>query len=147
MGLYQKTPKLSEHDAELVVEYWNEVSRNIVQWQLLLNNKITTSELRKNYINAHGIALLSLGVAGRDLIARFPKNWKSKLNALAHIDWSRSNVTLWEGRAMNAGRIVASPKNITGVANVIREALGLPLPKGEEDLERPPELTVKVAKR
>lgn len=147
LGPGQKTPKLSQRDVELVVEYWSEVSENIVQWQLLLNHKITASELRKSYINAHGIALLSLGVVGRDLFAQFPRNWKSKLNALAHVDWSRSNVALWEGRAMNAGRIVASPKNITQVANVIRETLGLRSPKSEEYLEHPLELTVKVEKR
>jgi DNA sulfur modification protein DndB len=147
LGPSQKTPKLSQQDAELIVEYWSEVSENIVEWQQLLNKKITASELRKGYVHAHGISLLSLGVAGRDLVTQFPRNWKNKLNALSHIDWSRSNVVLWEGRAMNDGRIVASPRNIMQVANVIREALGLRLPKSKENLEHPLELTVKVGKR
>ena len=32
-------------------------------------------------------------------------DWKERLKKLETLDWSRANAGLWEGRAMNAGRL------------------------------------------
>ena len=147
LGIGQRIRPISQRDEQLVIEYWTEVSRYIPQWQLLLEGKTTAYELRKNYMNAHGIALLALGNAGRALVNQHPNSWKTKLLALAQIDWSRSNLDLWERRAISSGRIVASQNNIILVTNVIKNALGLSLAGNEEKLEQRLPMTARVAER
>jgi DNA sulfur modification protein DndB len=147
LGIGQGIRPISQRDEQLVIEYWTEVSRYIPQWQLLLEGKTTACEHRKNYMNAHGIALLALGNAGRALVNQHPNSWKTKLLALAQIDWSRSNLDLWERRAISSGRIVASQNNIILVTNVIKNALGLSLAGNEEKLEQRLPMTARVAER
>ena len=147
LGIGQRIRPISQRDEQLAIEYWTEVSRYIPQWQLLLEGKTTAYELRKNYMNVHGIALLALGYAGRTLFNQYPNNWKTKLRGLTKIDWCRSNLTLWEGRAISSGRIVASQNNIMLVTNVVKKALGLSLERNEEQLEQRLPVTVRVAER
>jgi DNA sulfur modification protein DndB len=147
LGIGQRIKPISQRDEQLAIEYWTEVSRYISQWQLLLEGRTTACELRKNYMNAHGIALLALGYAGRALVNQCPNSWKTRLRGLTQIDWSRSNLGLWEGRAISSGRIVASQNNIVLVTNVVKKALGLPLERNEEQLEQRLPVTVKVAER
>jgi DNA sulfur modification protein DndB len=105
------------------------------QWQFVQNGKLSASELRKNYVNAHGIALLALGFAGRALISEYPNDWDCRLQGLDQIDWSRSNTALWEGRAMYSGRIFASNNNVALVTIVLKRAMCLRLGQVEEGLE------------
>ena len=133
------TPKngeaLNRDEEKRAFDFWTEVTKNINEWQLLMEDKISSSDLRKGFINSHGIALLALGLVGKELIIRFPEDWKQKLESLKEIDWSRSNTGQWEGRAMNAGRINASNNNVLLTAMVIKRKLGLSLTKEDEELE------------
>lgn len=136
--LAKNNPKanISEEEENLCIEYWSEVTKHIHEWNLLLNNKVTPAELRKNYIHAHGIALHALGIVGHELIVKYPNQWKNKLKALKNIDWSRTNTKLWEGRAMIGGRINKSQNNVTLTANAIKKVLGLELSLAEKKLEK-----------
>jgi DNA sulfur modification protein DndB len=145
LGIVQRIRPISQRDEQLAIEYWTEVSRHIPEWQLLLEGRTTACELRRSCMNAHGIALLALGFAGRDLVNQYPNSWKTKLRGLAQIDWSRSNLGLWEGRAISSGRIVASQNNIVLVTNIVKKALGLQLERNEEQLEHRLSITMKVA--
>jgi DNA sulfur modification protein DndB len=146
LGVDQKTRQISQRDEQLATEFWAEISAYIPQWELLMQGRITAYELRKNYVNAHGIALIALGYAGRTLVNQCPNTWKTKLQTLRQIDWSRSNLDLWEGRAMSSGRIVASQNNIMLVTNVIKRTLGSSLASCEEKLEQRLLATAKVMK-
>jgi len=147
LGIGQRIRPISQRDEKLAIEYWSEVSKYIQQWQFLPEGKTTPCELRKSYMNVHGITLLALGYAGRNLINQYPNGWKAKLRGLTQIDWSRSNLDLWEGRAISSGRIVASQNNIVLVTNVVKNALGLPLTRNEELLEQRLPAVVKVNKK
>jgi len=136
LGKGQKPEQISLGEEQLAMEYWHEVTRYIPEWELVLQDKVSTSELRRSFIHAHGIALLALGLAGRALISQHPNKWKSRLQRLERIDWSRSNADLWEGCAMHAGRINASSKNVILTTNVLKKVLGIPLTKEEKNLER-----------
>ena len=46
-----------------------------------------------------------MGTAGADLLKHYPNDWKTRLKRLGKINWSRRNETLWEGRAMELGKI------------------------------------------
>lgn len=117
-------------------EYWNEVYQNIPEWQWVVEKRVTTAELRKEYIHAHGIALHALGKAGRALMEQYPGIWQEKLPQLQKINWSRENTRVWEGRAMVGGRINKSQANLTLTANIIKLFLGLQLTPDELTAEK-----------
>jgi DNA sulfur modification protein DndB len=62
-------------------------------------------------------------------------SWSSYSAALNTINWKRDNVSLWEGRALNAGRVSKANQNITLTSNVVKKALGLELSADETRLE------------
>ncbi len=82
------------------------------------------------------LALAGLARAGSELLAKHPRDWRQKLAKLDTLDWSRGNTKLWEGRAMNAGRLSKRTINVNLTANAIKTHLGLKLSDEERELER-----------
>ena len=117
-------------------EYWNEVYQNIPEWQWAVEKRVTTAELRKEYVHVHGVVLHALGKVGHALIEQHPDNWQEKLVQLQKIDWSRENAKVWEGRAMVGGRINKSQANLTLTTGVIKHFLGLQLTPEELNAEK-----------
>ncbi len=143
-GIYQgtrallnkaKTGKVTEQEADLTVSFWTEVGKQIPEWQLARDKKVSAAELRREFIHAHALALHAVGIAGNSLVASEPKKWKERLKALSKIDWSRSNTRLWEGRAMVGGRISKAPNNVLLTAAVLKKAIGIPLSPEEKRVE------------
>lgn len=62
--------EISKDEKELATYFWNEVAINMPDWQSALNKKVNTSELREQYIHAHGVMLQAMGQIGHDLL-----NW------------------------------------------------------------------------
>lgn len=117
-------------------KYWNEVYQNIPEWQWAVEKRVTTAELRKEYIHVHGVALHALGKVGHALIEQYPDNWQAKLLQLQKINWSRENTKVWEGRAMVGGRINKSQANLVLTTSVIKRFLGLQLTPEELNAEK-----------
>ena len=145
-SIYQATEALLGKDPDLqnnfgssmkvASDYWNEVYQNVPEWQWVVEKRVTTAELRKEYVHAHGIALHALGKAGHALMEQYPDVWREKLPQLQKINWSRENTKVWEGRAMVGGRINKSQANLTLTASVIKLFLGLQLNPDELIAER-----------
>jgi DNA sulfur modification protein DndB len=131
----RKDDQVTEDDRTFAAEFWREVSQHIPEWLLASNRKVTTAELRREYVHAHGLALHALGLAGASLIKQDPKNWKMRLSAIEKIDWSRRNSEIWEGRALVAGRVSKATTNVYLTANYLKSVLGIPLNKQETLLE------------
>ena len=117
-------------------EFWSEVVSNMPDWDLAKSRAIASSDLRRNFVHAHGVALQALGIAGADLVASHPKEWQNYLKKLRTLDWSRSNKALWEGRAMVHGRISKARTNVRLTANLLKLHMGLRLNEEEERLEK-----------
>lgn len=135
LGKRSKDKNVLDLEKERAIEYWTEVSKIIPEWGLLIKNEVSSHELRRDYIHAHGVALHALGIVGNALIAQYPQNWKKQLLKLKNIDWSRSNTKLWEGRAMIGGRINKSQINLLLTSNVLKKILSLELTTEEEKAE------------
>jgi DNA sulfur modification protein DndB len=144
-SIYQATKRLlnvkdgdevSEGDQKLAKEFWIEVSKNIPDWMDAKERKVAPSELRSDYIHAHGVALQALAIAGSALIKQDVKNWRNRLSGIKKIDWSRQSAELWEGRALIGGRLSKSQNNVQLTANIIKHKLGLTLDPNEEKVER-----------
>lgn len=124
-----------ERQIELASRYWNVVSQNVVDWQQVLEKKVSASEIRRESIHSHAITLSALGKVGAILISIYPEDWKNQLNDLKKVDWSRQNPH-WEGRIMSNGRISKSKPCIDYIAAHIKMHLDLPLSAEEERLEK-----------
>ncbi|MGA2705545.1 MAG: DNA sulfur modification protein DndB [Isosphaeraceae bacterium] len=119
----------------LAVDFWSEVSRVIPDWQRAKAREISPADLRKTYVHSHAIALASLARAGKSLIKTRTRSWKRRLLPLRTLDWARSNTSLWEGRAMIAGRISKTNVSVVLAGNVIKQKLDLPLDADERSIE------------
>ena len=144
-SIYQASKKLlgkkegeivNDDESQIIVDFWNEVATYFPDWQNAVDKNISPSELRRDYIHAHGIALQALSISGAYILEKYPKSWKSKLKGLKGIDWSRSNAKEWEGRAMIGGRLSKAQNNVILTSNVLKKALKLPLTTNEEKVER-----------
>jgi len=136
-----KSDDVNAKDGELAVEFWTTVIDAMPDWQRVARREALTSELRRDYIHAHGVAVLAIAAAGRQLVETYPTTWKARIPKLTTINWARANRELWDNRVLVAGKVNRSKNNIRLVANVVVEALGMPL-TGEgrrvEDLYAPP---------
>lgn len=124
-----------ENDADFARNYWEAVGQYFPAWGQVRSGALPASEIREGYIHSHGIALQALGKAGNALLKKYPGKWKSKLNGLKKINWSRQNAGLWEGRALIGGRVSKITTSIILTTNVVKISLGLPLDEEENKIE------------
>lgn len=134
LGKIKVQESVSGEDEELAIKFWLSVTEYIPQWKMLIQNKVSTDELRRDYINSHGISLHALGRAGHALIKNHPNDWVSKLSLLENIDWSRSNSKVWEGVATIGGVVSKARTNLLLTSNFIKSTLNLPLDNKEQPL-------------
>lgn len=128
--------EISTEERELAFSFWRSLAEHMPDWNAAVKKQVATSELRSDYVHAHGIALQALAIAGNSLVKSHPDNWQEKLSKISEIDWARENAILWEGRALVGGSLNKSQKNVTLTANLIKQTLGLPLNPNEEIIER-----------
>jgi DNA sulfur modification protein DndB len=130
-----KDEPISGKDHETAVTFWNEVIRQMPDWQRVEKRDVAASELRRDYIHAHGVAVQAIATAGAQLVKEYPRDWPKRLSGLRKIDWARANHSLWEGRALVAGKVNKSKNNVTLVSNVVVTALGMKLPPEAQRIE------------
>lgn len=116
-----KTKSISAEKQKLAVEYWNKVSLNIPEWNLLMQKQITPYELRKNYVHAHTHILNSLGFVGYVLTQH--SDWKEKIKGLQKIDWKKTN-PIWQNKVVMDGKMLKNRLGIKRAANEILRLLG-----------------------
>ena len=121
--------------AGMLGKFWSLVFDSILDWKSVKTNKISSGELREDYIHCHAVALQAIGLAGATLLNQQPNDWAKKIPALGKIDWRRKNSKLWEGRAIVGGRVSKGSQNITLTSNVIKKAWGLDLSPEEQRAE------------
>jgi DNA sulfur modification protein DndB len=124
------------HDADLAREFWEAVATQFPSWAQVRSGRMPASEVREGFIHSHGIAIQAIGKAGNALVKAHPEKWRSKLVALAKIDWSRGNASLWEGRALIGGKVSKVTTNVVLTTNALKKALGLKLDEAEERTEK-----------
>jgi len=143
-SIYQATKRLlgkgrgkvpSSLEEDLARDFWTETAKHIPEWQAAARREVSSFDLRREYVHAHGIALHALAVMGSDLIRAEPQHWQERLKALEKLDWSRSNIEVWEGRAMIGGRVSKAHNNVLLTAALLKRVVGLPLSTDERRVE------------
>lgn len=114
---------LSKDEKKMIVDYWQEVCKNMPDWQDIIDGKKSSFEVREESICTQGIILQPLGMLGYDLLFKNKKNnWKEVLKGLQKIDWKRSNPK-WNNKAIINGKISKSLVNIKLTTEYIKEML------------------------
>ncbi len=130
----RKSRKPTEDEKKLIKEYWEIVSKNIPEWQLLIQGKINASELRKNFVHTNTNCLNAIGIAGQIIIEQNPDSWKDVLKNLKKIDWSRASPD-WEKRLILNGQMQKHAAGIDLAANVILQKCGISLSEDRQKIE------------
>lgn len=124
-----------EEAAEIALEFWEHIAMQMPEWNQVKEGQVISSDIRTDYIHSHGIFLQAMGHVGNFLLRNKATGWKKPLKGLQKIDWSRANASIWEGRAMTAGTITKSKKNIYLTSAYIKRELGLSLTLAESNAE------------
>ena len=130
----RKSRKPSEDEKKLIKEFWETVSKNIPEWQLLIQGTINSSELRKTFVHTNTNCLNAMGIAGQIIIEQNPDSWKDVLKNLKYIDWSRKSQD-WEKRLILNGQMQKHAAGIDLAANVILQKCGIPLSEDRQKIE------------
>lgn len=125
----KKNDIVTKEDKETAIEFWKHVTSNMSDWKMAKSRDISSASLREDYVHAHGVALQAMGEVGKDIVKRYPKDWKKYLKSLDKIDWSRSNKKLWEGKALINGRVSKSSDSVKQTSIAIKKQLKIPLTK------------------
>lgn len=131
----KKNEQISEEEKELALHFWTKLGQEIPEWQLAANRKVSSADLRRDFVHAHSVVLHAIGIAGRALIHQYPNDWCNYLPKLRNVDWLRSNTKAWEGRSMIGGQMNIARQNVLLTANFLKTILGLTLTPEEARLE------------
>lgn len=131
--LGKQSRELEKEDEESALEFWTLLGRLICGWGIVGDER-TASELRRDYIHVHAVALHALGTVGGELITQHPSSWQRRLGRLKGLDWRRDN-PMWNGRAIRNGRISKAGPSLVLTANVLRVKVGLELGATELAIE------------
>lgn len=117
------------------LEFWEQVDEQIPEWGLVRSGRLTSGEVRRDFIHSHAIVLQALGRVGKVLYKLSSSERARQIRKLRKLDWSRQNAQTWEGRAMVGGSMSKTGKNITLTCNEIKRVLGLELTPEESSAE------------
>lgn len=129
----KKNSSLSDEEKRTVFIFWNTICAEMRDWKLASQKKISTYELRRDFIHSHALFLYVVGKIGSEIVESKDFSVFKNLN---DIDWSRSNTGLWEGRAMHNGRISNSHNSIILTSNLVKQRIGLQLTSEELSIEK-----------
>ena len=130
-----KGSEVTESDRQFLLNFWNSVVSNIIEWQELMSKEIAKSDLRQNYILCLNITIAAFGKVGAYFYSNPQINMSKTLEKLRKVNWSRSNMKDWEGRAIDSkGKVVSNELAIDLVSNRIKQLLGIRL--SEEEVQK-----------
>ncbi|MDO7929190.1 MULTISPECIES: DNA sulfur modification protein DndB [Pseudomonas syringae group] len=118
-----KNTPINSGELDSSIEFWSVVIDNMPDWQNVASKAVLAHELRRDYVHAHGIAVQAIALAGARLQKEYADTWKQKIPSLRTINWSRSNLSLWEGRALIGGKINKSAQSVNLVAETVYQKL------------------------
>ena len=130
----RKSRKPSDEEKKLIKEFWETVSQNIPEWQLLIQGTINSSELRKTFVHTNTNCLNAMGIAGQIIIEQNPDSWKDVLRNLKDVDWHRTS-SAWEKRLILNGQMQKHAAGIDLAANVILQKCGISLSEDRQKIE------------
>ena len=134
--------EVDESDKSFLLEYWQAVVANIVEWQELLKKEISKADLRQNYILCLNVTIAAFGRLGAYYYENGQNNMVKELKGLKKVDWSRSNSDDWGGRVLGEhGKIQTNETAVVLICNKIKQIIGIPL--SDEEQHKEDEINIK----
>lgn len=121
-------------DADLCGRFWAVLERCLPKVTEMISGKAPAQDIKETFFYPYSIALQSLTASANQLIKERPKTWERDLAHVGRLDWRRSN-GVWEGRAMNAGRLTTGGNHPILTRNLIKRELRLKLSDEEQRVE------------
>jgi DNA sulfur modification protein DndB len=118
-----------EDNAKLLTEYWTVASEHMLDWGKVLKGQKMATELRSESISAHSTILRALGGLGAELMKS--SDWRDRLVALAHVDWSKKNPD-WQNVCIVANSVVSNRQARAATKAYIKRRLGMDLTEAEQ---------------
>ena len=122
--LLGKDKNITDADKTLAIDFWNEIGKNISEWSLLVEKKVTPAELRRDYVHGNTNMLESIAIAGRVLVKKFPRSWKQKLKGLQDVDWGRTNPE-WDDSILIRGKMTKTIRGMNKAAKILAKHCGV----------------------
>lgn len=126
----------SDHHAEnIILSFWENVVKNMKQWNEMDKGELSKKSLRENYIITQGLIILSLGRLCEFYCTHPTIGMKDSLKKLKKIDWLRNNEECWMNRAIKSnGKINRNEQGIFLTYIEIKRLIELPI--SEEELKK-----------
>jgi DNA sulfur modification protein DndB len=135
LGIERRDP-IDSTRASLAQQFWQQLGGVITEWRQSIQGEVSTAQLRREFVHAHSVTLLAIGIVGHELVQAYPDDWPERLHILDGLDWSRENTTLWGGWAIVRGRMRIARDSVLLTVNALRQMLGMPLTEKERALEQ-----------
>ncbi len=112
--LFTNSQLSKEDKVTKAIAFWNAVTAEIPEWQLLLSKQYAPGEVRKNFLCGHAIALCGLAHLGFYVLKK--ENWQEELSKvnLGVVNWSKSNPE-FENRIIFSGQIRKNKASISAL--------------------------------
>lgn len=115
----------------LVVQYWQTVAENIIEWQEVLNKKLYKKDLREDYIITLSVTLNALGKLGNYFYENNNKDIDKILKQLQNINWNRDDTTWYKRTIREDGKVKNTEEAVILTCNAIKKMLHIDLTKEE----------------
>lgn len=135
-GIYNATKILLGKDLDDVdestayaCEFWEKLGNNLDEWRQFRKGELASSTLRQKYLSGHNI-FLNTAAAVTNAGLNAGVGLDDAISVIANANWKRDN-RLWEGRALNNGKITKSNISFILTTNVLKTQLGIELNEKE----------------
>lgn len=122
-----KDPEDVTGNAAILVKFWAEVSKNMPDWDKVLNGQKLAVEFRAEKLSAHSTVLRALGALGTEINEA---DWGQRMARLKDIDWSKKNPE-WDNICIVANSVVSNRQARAATRAFLKAKLQLPLTETE----------------
>lgn len=128
--------KSVDEAVRLASEFWAVLFESIQEWKAVRLTKMSSGEIRKDFVHSHGVVVQAFGRLGAALLALQGGNKNFRfLSELSKIDFQRANARDWEGRVMVGGRMSKTTNSIVLATTLLKSRLNLELSPEEKRVE------------
>ena len=124
-------------DIEFLISYWDILTKNIVEWNELINKEITKKDLKENYILTLAVMMNAFGRLGRYFYENNNVDMEMYLSKLSSVNWLRINEADWQNRVIrDDGKIINNEKAVILACSKIKTLIGIELSREEKSKEQ-----------
>lgn len=132
-----RSAEVTDKDEKFLLDYWQTVIDNIVEWQELMKKEMPKCELKQDYILCFNVTIAAFGRLGAYFYNNPDISVAKKLKKLRTIDWSRNNIADWGGRVIGEnGKVLSSKTAVILICNRIKQHIGIDLTDEESMKEK-----------